>query len=78
MTDKTPIRVAIIGTAKRSDYLYGPILQALPHEVELVSVWGRSKDSTQKLSKSLGVPGYTIKGRRHQDTGLQTQRSKDT
>lgn len=57
--EKQPLRVAIIGTAKRSDYLYGPILKALPDEVELVSVWGRSENSTQKLSESLGVPGYT-------------------
>ena len=37
-TQSTPIRVAIIGTARRSDYLYGPILHALPAEVELVGV----------------------------------------
>jgi predicted dehydrogenase len=59
MTEKIPLRVAIIGTAKRSDYLYGPIIKALPDEVELVSVWGRSEDSTQRLSESLAVPGYT-------------------
>ena len=59
MSEKTPLRVAIIGTAKRSDYLYGPITKALPGEAKLVSVWGRSKDSTQRLSQSLGVPGYT-------------------
>ncbi len=51
-------RIAIIGTAARSDYLYGPILKALPG-VELVSVWGRSADSTRKLGESLGVPWYT-------------------
>ena len=34
-----PIRVAIIGTGKRSDYLYGPLLQALS-ETDLVAVWG--------------------------------------
>ena len=28
--EKRPLRVAIIGTAARSDYLYGPIVQALP------------------------------------------------
>ena len=56
---KHPLRVAIIGTAKRSDYLYGPLIKAMPDEVELVSVWGRSADSVQRLSKSLGVPGYT-------------------
>jgi predicted dehydrogenase len=54
-----PLRVAIIGTAKRSDYLYGPLIKAIPGEVELVSVWGRSESSTQRLSHNLGVPGYT-------------------
>ncbi|RIK25744.1 MAG: gfo/Idh/MocA family oxidoreductase, partial [Chloroflexi bacterium] len=42
---KTPLRVAIIGTGRRSDYLYGPIIRALPAEVELVAVWGRSEES---------------------------------
>lgn len=56
---KHPLRVAIIGTAKRSDYLYGPLIESLPDEVELVSVWGRNIESTERLSKSLGVPGYT-------------------
>jgi len=59
MTEKDPLRVAIIGTAKRSDCLYGPIIKALSDEAELVSVWGRSKDSTQWLSESLAIPGYT-------------------
>lgn len=55
-TEKT--RVAIIGTAKRADYLYGPLLHALP-DVELVAVWGRSADSAGRLGASLGVPAYT-------------------
>jgi predicted dehydrogenase len=55
----TPLRVAIIGTARRSDYLYGPILAALPEDVELVAVWGRSNDSARRLGESLGVPAYT-------------------
>jgi predicted dehydrogenase len=59
MTIKSPLRVAIIGTAKRSDYLYGPLIKALPDEVKLVSVWGRSAASTKYLSNSLSVPGYT-------------------
>ncbi len=59
MHSKPPLRVAIIGTARRSDYLYGPLIKALPDQVELVSVWGRSPDSTLRLSQSLGVPGYT-------------------
>ena len=56
---KHPLRIAIIGTAKRSDYLYGPLIKALPEDVELVSVWGRSVDSVERLGKSLGVPAYT-------------------
>jgi predicted dehydrogenase len=52
------MRIAIIGTAKRSSYLYGPLLKAIP-EVELVAVWGRSTESAQKLGASLGVPAYT-------------------
>jgi len=54
-----PIRVALIGTSRRSDYLYGPIVAALPEQVELVSIWGRSADSARRLSESLGVPWYT-------------------
>jgi predicted dehydrogenase len=57
--NKHPLRVAIIGTAKRSDYLYGPLIQALPVEVELVSVWGRQAESVERLGKSLNVPAFT-------------------
>ncbi|MCL4506962.1 MAG: Gfo/Idh/MocA family oxidoreductase [Chloroflexi bacterium] len=56
---KAPLRVAIIGTARRSDYLYGPILAALPDKVQLVSVWGRSPDSARRLGESLGAPWFT-------------------
>lgn len=59
MSQKIPLRVAIIGTAKRSDYLYGPLIKALSDEVELVAVWGRSPDSAKRLSQSLDVPGFT-------------------
>ncbi len=54
-----PLRVAIIGTARRADYLYGPLVQALPGEVTLVSVWGRNESSAKALGESLGVPWYT-------------------
>jgi len=57
--NKHPLRLAIIGTAKRSDYLYGSLIKALPDEVELVAVWGRHGDSVERLGKSLGVPAYT-------------------
>ena len=59
MKNTTPLRLAIIGTARRSDYLYGPIVAALPNEVELVGVWGRSEDSARALGESLGAPWYT-------------------
>ena len=59
MTYKEPIRVAIIGTADRSSYLYGPLLKALPEEVELVSIWGRSADPARRLGDRLDVPWYT-------------------
>src|SRR6266498_3242448 len=57
--NKPPVRVAIVGTAKRSDYLYGPLIKAMPDEVELVSVWGRQVDSVERMGTSLGVPAYT-------------------
>jgi predicted dehydrogenase len=52
-----PIRVAIIGTAKRSFGFYGNLLRQLDG-VELVSVWGRSSDSAKRLGEKLGVPWY--------------------
>ena len=52
------IRVAIIGTGKRSFGFYGNILRHLPG-VELVSVWGRSADPARRLGEDLGVPHYT-------------------
>jgi len=56
---RPPLRVAIIGTARRSDYLYGPLVRALPEEVALVAVWGRSAEPARRLGESLGVPWYT-------------------
>ena len=52
------IRVAIIGTGNRSFAFYGPVIKQL-HGVQLVSVWGRSRDSAQRLGESLDVPSYT-------------------
>ncbi len=59
MNSSEPLRVAIIGTAARSDYLYGPLLAGMRDRVELVSVWGRSVESARRLGESLGVPWYT-------------------
>jgi len=56
-----PLRVAIIGTSARSDYLYGPIVEGLQGrgEVELVAVWGRREEPARQLGQSLGAPWYT-------------------
>jgi predicted dehydrogenase len=59
MPNSNPIRIAIIGTAKRSSYLYAPLLAELRDEVELVAVWGRSEASARRLAENLGVPWYT-------------------
>jgi len=39
--------------------MYGPMLNALSDEVQLVSVWGRSVDSARDLGRQLNVPWYT-------------------
>ena len=64
------IRVAIIGTGKRSFGFYGNILKHLPG-VELVSVWGRSTDSARRLGESLGVSWYTDLDRLIRETSPQ-------
>lgn len=66
-----PLRVAIIGTARRSSYLYGPLLAALPETFRLVSVWGRSADKAQALGNELGVPAYTDLERLTRETAPQ-------
>jgi predicted dehydrogenase len=71
VTQAEPVRVAIIGTAKRSHYLYGPLLKALPEEVKLVAVWGRSTDSARRLGESLDVPWYTDLDRLVRETAPQ-------
>jgi predicted dehydrogenase len=58
-TDRHPLRVAIIGTSRRSNYLYGPLIKGMPGDVTLVAVWGRSTDSARRLGESLGAPWYT-------------------
>jgi predicted dehydrogenase len=71
MTENQPFRIAIIGTGKRSDYLYGPLIAALSGMLELVSIWGRSPDSARRLGESLGVPWYTDLGRLVRETSPQ-------
>jgi len=66
-TDR-PLRVALIGTGARAGYLYGPLLKALPAEMALVSVWGRSGERARQLGESLSVPWYTDFGRLLRET----------
>ncbi len=67
----TPLRLAIIGGAKRSSYLYGPLVQAMSDQVKLVSVWSRSSDSARRLGEQLGAPWYTDLQRLVADTQPQ-------
>jgi predicted dehydrogenase len=66
-----PIRVALIGTARRSSYLNGPLVRALPELAQLVSVWGRSPEKVRVLADELGVPGYTSLERLVRETAPQ-------
>jgi predicted dehydrogenase len=70
MTQHQPLRIAIIGTARRSYGLYVPILEALP-DVELVAVWGRSDESARRLGTRAGVPAYTDLERLIRETAPQ-------
>ena len=53
------IRFAIIGTGKRSDYLYAPLLNILKEDVELVGIWGRSEEKARELGEKYHVPWFT-------------------
>jgi predicted dehydrogenase len=53
------IRFAIIGTGKRSDYLYAPLLNTLKEDVEFVGVWGRSEAKARGLGEKYHVPWFT-------------------
>jgi len=65
-----PIRIAIIGAAARSSYLYGPVLAAMP-QVELVAVWGRSVESARRLGQALNKPWYTRLDQLRRETAPQ-------
>jgi len=53
------IRFVVVGTSKRSDYLYGPLLALLRDEVEFVGIWGRSEEKSKALGEKYGVPWFT-------------------
>jgi predicted dehydrogenase len=54
----SPIRVAIVGTGRRSAYLFAPLLRQMP-DTELVGLWGRSEESARRMGEQLGIPWYT-------------------
>jgi predicted dehydrogenase len=56
---KDRIRFAIIGTGKRSDYLYGPLLNIMKEDVEFVGIWGRSAEKARALGEKYHVPWLT-------------------
>lgn len=53
------IRFAIVGTGKRSDYLFAPLLNLLRDDVEFVGVWGRSEEKARALGEKFHVPWFT-------------------
>jgi predicted dehydrogenase len=53
------IRFAMIGTGKRSDTLYAPLLNTLKEDVEFVGVWGRSEDMARELGEKYRVAWFT-------------------
>src|SRR4026209_2486545 len=65
------IRFAIVGTGKRSDYLYAPLLNTLKEDVEFVGVWGRSEDKARELGEKYHVPWFTDLHRLRHDLELE-------
>jgi predicted dehydrogenase len=57
MTDR--IHFGIIGTGKRSDYLYAPLLNILKEDVAFVGIWGRSEEKARELGEKYHVPWLT-------------------
>src|SRR5215510_13078969 len=51
------MRFGLVGTGPWATMAHGPGLVAA-REVDLVGVWGRSRDKAEALSRSLGVSGY--------------------
>jgi len=52
------LRVGIVGSGKRSDYLYCPLVQILRDDLELVGVHGRRIEAAASLGAKHGVPAF--------------------
>ncbi len=70
LSSKSAVRVALIGSSRRSQKVYGPILKGLvlSGEIDLVAVWSRSESSARELGKLLEAPAYTDLGLFVQET----------
>lgn len=70
MTTQEPIRVALIGTSRRTSYLYWPLLQAIP-DIRPVAIWGRNEEKVRALGAQFGLPAYTNLDRLVRETAPQ-------
>jgi predicted dehydrogenase len=52
------LRVGIVGSGKRSDYLYCPLVQTLRDDLELVGVYGRRLEAASVLGDKHHVPAF--------------------
>lgn len=52
------LRVGIVGSGKRSDYLYCPLVQALRDDLELAGVYGRRREAAESLGAKYRVPAF--------------------
>jgi predicted dehydrogenase len=57
MSDR--LRFAVVGTGKRCEEIYCPLLNTLDSDVELVGVWGRSEPRARALGEKFRVPWFT-------------------
>lgn len=64
------IRFAVIGTGKRSDTVYAPLLNTLKEHVELVGVWDRSEDKARAFGEKHHIPWFTDLDRLRTDLEL--------
>ena len=64
------IRFALVGTGKRSDTVYAPLLNTLKADVELVGVWDRSEDKGRAFGEKYQIPWFTDLDRLRNDLDL--------
>jgi hypothetical protein len=53
------LKVAHIGTGRRSREYFLPILAQLKDQIELVAICGRSREKVEPLGRKYGIPWYT-------------------